>query len=314
MTTPPATPRISRRPSLPLIWVVPIVALAIATWMVARQFRNHGPEITIDFSNGAGIEAGKTELEYKGVSIGTVRSVALKNDLSGVTIKVRLTKPGAAVARAGSEFWIVHPEVSLSGIRGLETLMTGVRLKVRPGSGEAATHFKGLDHPPPIDDPSAGRAFVLRTDKLGDLRPGAPVYYREVKVGIVETTRLSEDATAAVIRSRIYNPYVDLVRTNTEFWNVSGVSFKLGLHGAELKTSTLQSLIAGGVSFATPGGDLSPTALENTEFILHDDPAKEWLQWSPRISIHPEESTPETPKPETGGELAPGVTTVVPTK
>lgn len=306
MTT-PATPRVSRRPALPLIWVVPLVALAIAGWMVARQFRDHGPEITIEFAAAAGIEAGKTELEHKGVSVGVVRGVTLKPDLGSVLVTVRLTKSGAPLARAGSQFWIVHPEVSFSGIRGLETLVTGVRLKVRPGTGAPTKHFRGLDHPPPIDDPSAGRAFVLRTDKLGGLSPGAPVYYRGVKVGIVETTRLADDATAAVARIRVYTPYVDLVRTNTQFWNASGVAFKVGLHGIEMRTNTLQSIVAGGVTFATPNGELAPPALENTEYVLHEEPEKDWLEWRPRIAIQPVESTPETPKPEAGTDVAPAL-------
>ena len=307
MTT-PATPKISRRPALPLIWVVPLVALVIAGWMVARQFRNRGPEISIEFANGAGVEPGKTELEHNGVSVGVVRNVTLKPDLTGVVIRLRLTKPADGLARAGSQFWIVHPEVSVSGIRGLETLVTGVRLKVRPGQGEPALNFRGLDHPPPIEEPSAGRAFVLRTDKLGGLSPGAPVYYRGVKVGAVETTRLSDDATAAMIRIRIYTPYIDLVRTNTQFWNASGIAFKLGLSGAEFRSTTLPTLLAGGVCFATPDGpSLAPTALENTEYFLHADPAKEWLQWQPRINIHPIESTPEATKNPSPSALAPSV-------
>lgn len=296
MTT-PATPRVSRRPALPLIWVVPLLALLIAGWMLARQFRNRGPEITIDFTAGAGVEAGKTELEHKGVSVGVVRSVALKPDLSGVIVRVRLTKPGAALARAGSEFWIVHPEVSFSGIRGLETLVTGVRLKVRPGNGAPTTHFRGLERPPPLDDPQAGRAFVLRADKLGGLVPGAPVYYRGVKVGAVETSRLADDATSALIRIRIYTPYIDLVRTNTEFWNASGITFKLGLGGAEVRTTTLQSIVAGGVNFASPT-DAGPVALEGTEFILHQDPEKDWPNWRPKIPITPVDSVPDNAKPE----------------
>lgn len=302
----PATPKISRRPALPLVWVVPIIALLIAGWMVYRQLRNHGPEITIEFATGDGLEEGKTMLEHKGVSVGVVRQVELKKDLSGVLVTVRLTKAGAPLARTGSQFWVVHPEVSFSGIRGLETLVTGVRLGVRPGNGPPATRFHGLDGPPPIDDPSAGRAFVLVADKLGNLTPGSPVYYRGVKVGIIETTRLAANATVAMVRIRVYTPYVNLVRLNSQFWNISGFSFSIGIHGAELKTSTLQSLIAGGVAFATPDTPgLAPTALENTQFVLHDDAQKDWLTWRPRIAIAPVDSTPETPKPDATARAAP---------
>jgi len=297
MTPPP--PRISRRPSLPLIWVVPIVALLVAGWMIVRQFHNRGPQITIEFANGAGIEAGKTAVEHKGVAVGTVKEVVLKPDLSGVVVTVQLTKPGAAVARAGSQFWVVHPQVSFSGISGLETLVSGVRLKVRPGRGAPATHFRGMDSAPSLDDPSSGRAFVLRAPKIDGISPGAPVYYRGIKVGIVETTKLADDATAALVRIRVYTAYVNLVRTTSQFWDVSGFAFKLGLSGAELKTSTLRSIIAGGVAFATPeGADLGVPALENTEYVLHGEPAKEWANWQPRIAINPIESTPENSRPE----------------
>jgi paraquat-inducible protein B len=296
MTT-PATPVVSRRPSIPLIWVVPLLALAIAGWMIFQQFRNRGPEITVEFANGSGIEAGKTELEHKGVTVGSVMTVALKPDLSGVIVHVRLTKAGAGVARAGSEFWVVHPELSLSGIRGLETLVTGVRMQVRPGTGPAATAFRGLDRPPPVENREAGRAFVLRTDKLDGVTPGAPVYYRGVKIGAVETTRLADDATAALIRIRVFRAYTDLVRTNTQFWNAGGIDFKLGIHGAELRADSIESLFAGGVALGTPDqGELAPPALDGTEFVLHEKAEKEWLEWHPRIPIQPVDTGPESGK------------------
>jgi paraquat-inducible protein B len=306
MTT-PATPKVSRRPALPLIWLVPIVALAIAGWMVSRQFTNRGPEILIEFPNGAGAEAGKTELEHKGVTIGVVRDVELKPDLSGVILHVRLTKAGAPVARAGSEFWIVHPEVSLSGIQGLETLVTGVRLKVRPGQGAPTTHFRGLDRPPPLEDRGAGRAFVLRTEKLDRVSPGAPVYYRGVKVGAVETTRLADDAASALLRVRIYTPYVSLVRTNSEFWVAGGLSFNLGLHGLEVQASSVESLFAGGLAFATPDRpEIAPVALEGTEFRLHAKAEKEWAEWTPHIPIQAVDSVPR----ETAAESNSGTATL----
>lgn len=305
--TPPATPKVSRRPAIPLVWVVPLVALAIAAWMLARQFRDRGPEITIEFAHSAGIEAGKTVLEHKGVTVGTVHDVSLKPDLSGVVVHLRLTKSGAGLAREGSAFWIVQPEVSLFGVRGLETLVNGVRINVRPGSGPPASTFRGLDRPPPLDDRTAGRAFVLRADSLGRIMPESPVFYRDVRVGSVETTWLADNATAAMIRIRILAPYADLVRTNTQFWNASGISMKFGFTGAEIRMATLQSVVAGGVSFATQGSDsVAPPALDGTEFILHPEPQKEWLEWKPRIKISPLESSPVQPAlaPESDGAPA----------
>ena len=138
----PATPRITRAPSLPLVWIVPLLALAVGGWMVFREFKNRGPEIAIEFAQGSGMEPRKTTLEYQGVTVGVVTRVELKEDLSGVRVDVRLTKNAAALAREGSQFWVVRPEIGLSGIRGLDTLFSGARITVKPGRGAPASAFQ----------------------------------------------------------------------------------------------------------------------------------------------------------------------------
>jgi paraquat-inducible protein B len=303
--TEPAKPRISRSPRLPLVWIVPLIALAVGGWMIWREFRARGPEITITFKQGNGIEPRKTTLEYQGVAVGMVTAVALKEDLNGVDVKLRLDRAAAALAREGAQFWVVRPEIGLTGIRGVETLFTGARLNVRPGQGAPATQFAGLDKPPPLENAREGRAFMLQADRLGSMSPGAPVFYREVKVGVVETSRLADDSTSVLIRIRIDTPYIDLVRQNTRFWNAGGVSFRLSLLGAELKSTSLESLFSGGVSFATPdtGRELAPVAEEGATFLLHPEQDKDWLKWRPQIPIRPPHEAPEPPAPS--GPLAP---------
>jgi paraquat-inducible protein B len=285
-------PKISRARALPLIWVVPLIAIAIGAWMGVRELRNRGTEIRIDFSDASGVEAGRTVLEYKGVSAGTVESVELRPGLVGVTIRLRLKRSAAALARAGAHFWIVHPEISFAGVKGLDTLVTGVRINVLPGSGPLALHFDGLDKAPVPEVTDEGRAFILRTDRLGSLTSGAPVFYREFKVGNVEASRLSEDSKSVLVRIHVDAPYGELVRDSTRFWNTGGFSFKVSLFGgAELKDTSLESLVTGGIAFATPDdGALAPAAPAGAEFPLASEPQKEWLKWSPNIPIR----SPET--------------------
>ena len=298
MSSPPL-PKVSRAPAFPLIWVVPLIAVAIAGWMGYRELRDRGPKITIDFSDGAGVEARKTVLEYKGVAAGVVESVELKPGLGGVTIRVHLNRSAASLASEGARFWIVHPEIGFSGVRGLDTLVSGVLLNVLPGSGPRALHFTGLDTTPAPKVTDQGRAFLLQCDRLGSLTAGAPVFYREFKVGQVEASRLSGDSTTVLIRIHLDAPYVDLVRTSTRFWNTGGFSFKVSLFGgAELKDTSLESLVTGGVAFATPDTQpLAPPAPNGSQFTLAPDPDKEWLKWSPKIPIKsPEEALGSPPK------------------
>jgi paraquat-inducible protein B len=300
MSTPPTPTVVRHRRSLPLIWVVPFVAFLVGGWLIARSSRDRGPEITIRFQNGAGIEAGKTVLEHKGVAVGTVENVQLDDKLDTVLVKVRLARNAASVARADSEFWLVRPEIGFSGIKGLDTLFTGARLKVRPGTGGApATDFTALRHAPLLETSARGRSFVLRAERLGALTTGAPVFFREIKVGFVEAHRLTPEADGVLVRIRIRKPYDQLIRPDTRFWNSGGVSVKVGLLGAEIRSNSLESLVSGGISFATPDTSSGEPVSEGTEFVIADEVDKEWLKWKPKIPI--EESTEgwETgPEPE----------------
>lgn len=293
------TPHRSRTPAVPLVWVVPLVALAVGAWMVVRELRQRGPEITIEFADGSGLDAGKSPLEYKGVTVGKVSALQLKPDRSGVLIHLRLEREAEPLARAGSLFWIVRPEVGLSGVRSLDTLITGARLTVRPGRGPAASTFVGLAQPPPPVFPTEGRTFILACDQLGSITTGAGVYYRELKIGEVEVLRLAEDAGAVNIRIRIQAEYVDLVRANTKFWNSGGLSFHVSLLGAEVKDTSLTSLLTGGISLATPETEpLAEPAPAGARFPLAREPEKEWTRWRPRIPIHshPGTTAPEVPE------------------
>jgi len=286
MSSPAPTPVPVR--SFSLVWLVPLIALMASGWLVYRQFRETGPVIAIEFANGAGIQAGKTPLIYKGIVVGLVHTVAINEKLDGVTVEVALEPGAAPLAVEGSEFWLVHPEIGFTGVKGLETLLSGEQLRVHPGNGAPAQRFKALPKAPAKEAFVAGRQFVLRSDKLGSLNPGAPVFYREVKVGTVEDHRLADDATHVLITVNIFEPYDRLVRPDSRFWNAGGLSMKLGLLGAQVHSNSLESLVAGGVAFATP--DTSPAAeaaAEHTVFDLHEDADKAWLKWAPKIALPP---------------------------
>ncbi len=289
------SPKVSRSPRFPYIWVVPALAVAIGAWMGIRELRNRGPEITIDFIDAEGVEAGKTLLYYKGVVAGNVTSVQLQPGLNVVSVGLRLHKRAKDLGRQGSRFWIVRPEIGFSGVHGLETLVSGVKLTVSPGHGPVSNHFIGLEDPPPPEFNDAGRTFILRCDRLNSLNSGAPVFYREFKVGEVVASRLSPDATAVLIRIHVFAPYVDLVRNNTKFWNAGGLSLHLSLFGgAKIQNTSLESLVSGGVAFATPdGGELAPVASADAEFSLAAEPDKDWFKWSPKIPVNSPEGRSE---------------------
>jgi len=300
------TAKVSRMSRFPLIWLVPLAALAVSLWLGITELANRGPTIVVEFRDASGLEAGKTMLEYNGVPAGIVKDVELSSDLKAAIVHVSIKKAAAALANGGSLFWVVHPEIGASGVSGLDTLVSGVKLSVRPGTGPETKRFRGLDKAPPPEISDDGRTFILKSSQLGSLSTGSPVMYRQLKVGQVEASRLSDDATSVLIRIHLDGPYGDLVRTSTRFWNAGGFTFKLSLISAEVKDSSLESLLSGGVAFATPEEPpLAPAAAGGAQFDLAPEAQKEWLKWEPKIPINSKEGSPQ--KPAGKASILPGL-------
>lgn len=266
-----------------VVWLVPLAAAAVAGWLVYKNVIQ-APAVTIVFSDGKGLQAGQTAIRYRGVRVGDVRAVELTEDQQYVEVKARLDKSAAGLAREGSLFWIVRPEISGGMVRGLETIIPGPYIQAVPGSGRKTNRFVGLADAPRIKPETGGLEIVLRASGLGSLAPGSPVSYRGVEVGVVGDYALSEEARAVNIQVHIEPRYAPLVREGTRFWTVGGLDLDFSLFGAKLEAPTLKSLAIGGVALATPDPP-GPAASKGAVFPLHDKPKDDWLQWAPKISL-----------------------------
>ncbi|WP_309385828.1 intermembrane transport protein PqiB [Cerasicoccus frondis] len=272
-----------------IVWVVPIIAIAIAGWLAYRSLAMRGPEIEITFKDGSGLVAGKTEIQYLGIKVGSVDKVHLDEKLSKVVVKARLEKSAAeaGIASEGAAFWVVRPQIGIGGVRGLDTLLSGPYIGVSPGNGGKTIHqFSGLPEQPPAGPREPGLNIILQAEKLGSLTDGDPVYYREFQVGEVDQVYLASDARTVHAHIHIKAEYAPLVRQNTKFWNASGIGMSLGLFGAKVKTESLSSILKGGVSFATPPNDeMGGSVEDNDVFKLYDEPEDEWSEWAPTIQL-----------------------------
>ncbi|WP_309397728.1 intermembrane transport protein PqiB [Cerasicoccus maritimus] len=278
---------ITKHHSFSIVWVVPIIALAIAGWLAYRAIAMRGPEIEITFTDGSGLVAGKTEIQYLGVKVGSVDKVHLDEKLSKVVVRARLEKSAAGLATEDAAFWVVRPQIGFGGVRGLDTLLSGPYIGVAPGKGGKTVHqYVGLPDQPPAGPREPGLNLILQAEKLGSLSNGDPVYYREYQVGEVDQVYLASDARTVHAHVHIKDEFAPLVRENTKFWNASGIGMSLGLFGAKVKTESLSALFKGGIAFATPPNDeMGAEVADNTVFKLFDDPDDDWTEWSPTIDL-----------------------------
>ncbi len=278
--------RITKKSRLQWIWLVPIVAGGIAAWLVYQNVKKSGPSIMIRFEDGKGIQAAQTVIRYRGVRVGEVISVELTDDMKGVSVKARLDKSAANLAREGSRFWVVKADVTAGSVSGLETLVGGPYIEALPGNGAPKNEFDGLKQGP-IETQEGGRDITLTWPQLGWLNPGAPLYYRGVEVGIVRDYSLGEYATNIVIHAHVRKRFIPLVRQNSKFWNAGGINADFSLFGGlSVSAETLKSLLVGGIAFATPSpAGTMPTT--NQVFQLYEKAEDKWLKWAPQIDIGP---------------------------
>ncbi|MGU7814174.1 PqiB family protein [Burkholderia sp. AW49-1] len=271
----PPDPAISTKSGwLPsLVWLVPLIAALIGIGLVIKSVRERGPEVTISFHSAEGLEPGKTQVKYKDVEIGMVKTIKLSKDLSRVLVQVQLKKEAEDFAVKGSRFWIVRPRVGATGVSGLGTLLSGAYIGVDAGHGQdTQTDFTGLETPPAVTGDQKGTQYVLRGDSLGSVDIGSPVYYRRVQVGQVVGFSLDKDGTGVTFNVFVNAPYDQYVGVNSRWWQASGVDLRLDSSGLKLNTQSLATVILGGIAFQTPPNqDSGATAPNNTTFRLGSD-------------------------------------------
>jgi len=67
--------RVVKADRLSLVWLLPILALAVGGWLAYKTWSEQGPTISISFQDASGLQAGKTKVKFKDVDIGQVTTI-----------------------------------------------------------------------------------------------------------------------------------------------------------------------------------------------------------------------------------------------
>lgn len=243
-----------RRPSL--VWIIPLLAVVLSLGLGIKALLERGPEITLQFARAEGLEANKTRLKYKDVDIGTVTEITLSEDRGSVQVRVQVNNSARGLLVEDSRFWVVRPRVTVGGISGLATLLSGVHIAIDPGqSADTARQFVGLEEPPAVTRDTQGRQFKLSSNTLGSLDLGSPVYYRRIPVGRVIGYAIQPDGRGVDVQIFVDAPYDRFVSPNSRFWHASGVDVAMDADGVKLNMQSVLSLMLGGIAFSSPEGE-----------------------------------------------------------
>lgn len=268
------------------VWIFPLFAIAICAWLLVQHMSEQGPLIKIFFDEGANLQPEKTPLRYRGVTIGMVKKLVLSEDGKKVVADVRLINSAKNFAVKGSKFWIVSPKVSFQGISGLETLIEGNYITVQPGKEDSPQEleFAGKVQSDSNDPLENTVAYTLEAKNVESISVGDSVTYRGLKIGSVSRVSLSKTGQSVLVQINIENRYLRVIRTNTVFWRKMAIKADLGLFKSEVRVSSLESFLRGGIDLVTPD-NAGEIANAQSKFALSDNPPKDWEKWNPRLEL-----------------------------
>lgn len=248
------------------IWWFGGIALVIAVVLVVVATAGRGPQIVVTFADGHGLKAGD-RLQHRGLDVGEVTAVELNSGLDGVVVELTLEPKAAGLARQGSQFWIERPQISISRISGLETVVGARFVGVLPGPAEgiAQTQFEGLDTPPLLREADAAEIRVRFSDGRG-LAVGDSVKHRGIVIGEVTSVELESGFEGVEIGVRLVGDAAGVARSGTKFW-IERPRLSVG------EVRGLDTIVAGRYLAVMPGP--ADAALEQSFVGLESAPAGE---------------------------------------
>jgi len=240
------------------IWLIPLLALAVALWMVWQESAGTGPQVQVLISDAEGLEAGKTPVRVRNVDVGLVSEISLNDDMSAAVLTIDMNENTQRMLTVDSEFWVVKPRIGRQGVSGLSTLLSGAYLRLQPGSAEqTTTRFKALEEPPVTPQQTPGRRITLTSSVNAAVVVGDSVQYRGVSVGQVEKVAFNVDNRTMEYQVFVEQPYDELLTENTRFWLQSGLSLRWNASGLDVSLGSFESLLGAGINFGVPEGQPS---------------------------------------------------------
>ncbi len=239
-----------KRHSISSIWLVPIAAVLISAWLTYQYFAGLGIQISIHFSQSGGLKVGSL-VKYKDIPVGKVSRIVLDVEEDGVEIIVNMDTQVDKLINIDTKFWIVKPEISLSGVYGLDAILSGsyINMKAEGTNGLVWRAFSGLDQADYAKEDA--NLFHLKADNAQQVSIGTPIYYNGIRIGQVAKVEISNDAALIDLSIYIDSDYLPYVHKNSRFWLQELTTIAINHGKLSIKTPSLKRLLNGGIELST---------------------------------------------------------------
>lgn len=264
-------PDTKRSKGISPLWILPIVTMLLAGWLVVKAVHDAGQRIQIYFSNAQGLVAGRTTIRYQGLEVGMIRNISLSEDLSRIYVDADIYPEATKLLNADTRFWLVKPTATLSGISGLDALVSGNYIAIQPSDSHAKeeTVFTALESAPSDLIAAKGLNVTLKSKDLGGISIGSKIVYKKIPIGEVFSYKLDDKSESVLIQASIQDEFSHIITTKSRFWNVSGIGTSIGFNGIDVRLESLSAVLGGSIAVDSP--DAGEAVTMHTQFKLYPD-------------------------------------------
>ncbi len=231
---PSFAPEIKKTRRISPLWILPILTIALAGWLLVKAVHDAGQRVQIYFSDAQGLIAGRTTIRYQGLEVGMIRDINLSEDLSNIYVDADIYPEAAKLLGEDTKFWLVKPSASLSGISGLDALVSGNYIAIHPAteSSSSKSKFIALESVPTELAINDGLTVTLKAKDLGGISVGSKIVYKKIPIGEVYNFKLDDDAETVIIKASIQEEFRHIITNKSRFWNVSGIGASVGFQAS----------------------------------------------------------------------------------
>ncbi|MGI1987881.1 MlaD family protein [Shewanella glacialipiscicola] len=206
-----------------------------------------GIEVNLTMADGSGVDKG-TRIVYRGINIGSVLSKQLTQD--GITAVAKFEPQYGSLLTNNGVFWLEGADISLSGIKNPERLLTGSVINFLPGiktQTTIPTHFTLQSKAPDLLQ-SKKRFLTLTSSENMGISAGAEVRYKQIPIGKVLGVKLIQDLSAVEYQLELQPEFASLLRSDSYFVPESALTVNASLEGVSVKARDFTTLTQGAVS------------------------------------------------------------------
>ncbi len=241
-----------------------------------------GVEVNLTMKDGSAINSG-TPIVYRGITVGHIIDKHLTAD--GVTAQAKFEHQYSQLLNANGIFWLEGADISLSGIKNPERLLTGSVVNFLPGTndnGSLPSSFTLQSRAPDLLQSKKRQLTITASENMG-LAAGAEVRYKQLPIGQVLAVNLSKDLSAVEYKLELQPEFASLVRSDSYFVPESALSVDASLDGVSVKTRDLATLTKGAMTLIPGSSDTPLAANARLPLFSSMDEAKQFFTRQQRL-------------------------------